>query len=151
MQLSVIARVILSPLSLITIIGLTLSICNVLKSGNLFFISSNNLAGLEDTIGDRGMVIPGDAMTDEWTSSAFNKICEYLDNPLIGNELIQKNYEWALTHSWKDRAIDFLQNYIIPVDPSMRLSQPIQTKEIARQQHVRENITYSIIEKNEIQ
>jgi len=111
-------------------------------------VISNNLAGLEDTIGDRGVVIPGDAMTDEWKSSAFNKICEYLDNPLLGNELIQKNYEWALTHSWKDRAIDFLQNYIMPVDPAMRLSQPIQTKEIARQ---RENITYSIIEKNEIQ
>jgi predicted O-methyltransferase YrrM/GR25 family glycosyltransferase involved in LPS biosynthesis len=85
-------------------------------------VISNNLAGLEDTIGDRGVVIPGDVMTEIWQSSAFDKICEYLDNPLMGNRLIQKNYEWALTHSWKDRAIDFLQNYIMPTLTLLHLS-----------------------------
>jgi GR25 family glycosyltransferase involved in LPS biosynthesis len=103
-------------------------------------VISNNLAGLQDTIGDRGVIISGDAMTEIWQSSAFNKICEYLDNPLLRNELIQKNYEWALTHSWKDRATDFLQNYIaIPI--SINIQQGLHTK-------INDNITISI---NEIQ
>ena len=100
-------------------------------------VISNNLAGLEDTIGDRGVVILGDVMTETWQNSAFDKICEYLDNPLLGNELIQKNYEWALTHSWKDRAIDFLQTYIMPDDDVLLKSAKIS-----------DNITFSINELN---
>ena len=75
-------------------------------------VISNDLAGLKDTVGERGVVIPGDSTSEIWQIIAFSKICQYLDNPELGNSLIWKNYEWALTHSWKDRASDFLHNYI---------------------------------------
>jgi len=78
------------------------------------YIITNDLAALQNTVGDRGDVIPGDTITSEWKNEAFNRICEYFDNP--NNEkaqtLIQKNYEWALTHSWKDRANDLIINYL---------------------------------------
>jgi len=78
------------------------------------YIITNDLAALQNTVGDRGDVIHGDTVTSEWKNEAFNRICEYFDNP--NNEkaqtLIQKNYEWALTHSWKDRANDLIINYL---------------------------------------
>jgi GR25 family glycosyltransferase involved in LPS biosynthesis/predicted O-methyltransferase YrrM len=75
---------------------------------------TNDLAALQDTVGSRGIVIPGDASLQEWQDTAFTKICEALDNPespLISN-LIEQNYNWALNHSWKDRATDLLTNFI---------------------------------------
>lgn len=75
---------------------------------------TNDLAALQDTVGSRGIVIPGDASLQEWQELAFSKICDVLDNPespLISN-LIEQNYSWALNHSWKDRANDLLTNFI---------------------------------------
>ena len=75
---------------------------------------TNDLAALQDTVGSRGIVIPGDSSCQEWQDAAFAKICDVLDNPsspLISN-LIEQNYSWALNHSWKDRANDLLTNFI---------------------------------------
>lgn len=76
---------------------------------------ANDLAALQDTIGDRGIIIPGDATTDEWQNAAFEKICEVLDNLDTKKELkklIERNYQWALKHSWKNRASYLLNNFI---------------------------------------
>ena len=78
------------------------------------YVISNELAALQNTVGDRGDVISGDATTPEWKQEAFRRICEYFDNPDSEKvkRLIQKNYEWALAHSWKDRANDLITNYL---------------------------------------
>jgi hypothetical protein len=73
---------------------------------------TNGLAALEDTVGDRGVTILGDVTTDEWQQTAFDKICEVIDNPDSTKDLIEAGYQWALTHSWKDRANYLLQNFI---------------------------------------
>ena len=75
-------------------------------------VITNDLAGLQETVGNRGIVIPGDSTTVEWQDTTFNKICEYLDNPIIGKNMIQQNYEWALQHSWEQMAETFLSNYL---------------------------------------
>jgi GR25 family glycosyltransferase involved in LPS biosynthesis/predicted O-methyltransferase YrrM len=77
---------------------------------------TNDLAALQNTVGDRGIVIPGDANLEEWQQLAFSKICEALDNPRSVRSLIERNYNWALKHSWKDRASDLLQNFILKKD-----------------------------------
>jgi GR25 family glycosyltransferase involved in LPS biosynthesis len=75
---------------------------------------TNDLGSLKDTVGDRGVVIPGDATTEEWMDEAFKQICNCLDNPGIEiYERIERNYQWALKHSWRDRAIYFLENFVI--------------------------------------
>lgn len=78
------------------------------------YVITNDLAALQNTVGDRGDIILGDATTPEWKNEAFRRICEYFDNPNSqkAQNLIQKNYEWALTHSWKDRVKDLLNNYL---------------------------------------
>ena len=75
-------------------------------------VITNDLAGLQETVGNRGIVIPGDSSIVDWQDNAFNKICEYLDNPIIGKDMIEQNYEWALQHSWKQMAETFLLNYV---------------------------------------
>jgi GR25 family glycosyltransferase involved in LPS biosynthesis/predicted O-methyltransferase YrrM len=77
---------------------------------------TNDLAALQNTVGSRGIVIPGDANLEEWQQLAFTKICEALDNPDSVRSLIEHNYNWALKHSWKDRANDLLQNFILKKD-----------------------------------
>jgi predicted O-methyltransferase YrrM len=86
------------------------------------YVISNDLAALQDTVGDRGDVILGDATTPEWKQEAFKRICEYFDNPDSEKvkRLIQKNYEWALTHSWKDRANDLITNYLQVINTSLK-------------------------------
>jgi len=74
---------------------------------------TNDLAALQDTVGDRGIIIPGDATTEEWQQTAFEKICEVLDNFSLSESFIERNYHWALKHSWKDRANYLLQTFIL--------------------------------------
>jgi len=73
-------------------------------------VITNDLAGLQETVGDRGIIITGDSTTEEWQKEAFNKISECLDNPIVANKQVQKNYEWALEHSWENIGKLFLKN-----------------------------------------
>ena len=75
---------------------------------------TNDLAALQNTVGDRGIVVPGDATTREWQDAAFLKICEVFDNPKSVEvlSLIDKNYEWALNHSWQGQAEYLLKTFI---------------------------------------
>lgn len=76
------------------------------------FVMTNHLAALEDTVNDRGVRIPGeinDVITKEWQDQAFEVLVNYMDHPEKRNDFIQRNYEWALNHSWEKRAKKMLQ------------------------------------------
>ena len=67
---------------------------------------TNNLAALQDTVGDRGIQVQGsitDVLTEEWQNKAFDTICEFMDNE-NRFEYVDKNYNWAITQSWYNRA-----------------------------------------------
>lgn len=77
----------------------------------------NDLAALQNTVGERGIVISGDPMSEEWQRIAIEKINEILntdDEEIIElkNNLIKKNNDWALNLSWKNRALELINNYI---------------------------------------
>ena len=75
---------------------------------------TNNLAALQDTVGDRGIQVQGsitDVLTEEWQNKAFDTICEFMDNE-NRFEYVDKNYNWAITQSWYNRAeYQFLLNH----------------------------------------
>jgi FkbM family methyltransferase len=74
------------------------------------FAITNNLAALEDTVGDRGATLyPGDVLDPLWQDKALNTIFEWIDNKDEKTLLIEKNYQWALQHSWEQRAIELLK------------------------------------------
>ncbi len=75
-------------------------------------VISNDLAALQNTVGDRGLVIPGDASTPEWQNLALEGIQYLENNPQIKQHLINKNYNWAIQNSWEQRAIEFIKKYI---------------------------------------
>jgi predicted O-methyltransferase YrrM len=76
---------------------------------------TNDLAALQNTVGDRGVVIKGDATTKEWQDSALEKIFEYIDseNSCKKDILIQKNYAWASKLSWENQANKLVNEHLI--------------------------------------
>ena len=73
---------------------------------------SNNLAALNETVGDRGVMIEGDPTTQEWQDRALDKIEYILNNKEEADKLIEKNYEWACEHSWEQQAKTFYDTYL---------------------------------------
>ena len=78
-------------------------------------VITNNLAALQNTVGHRGVIIKGEPIETEWQEKALSKIKKYLDpaNKSLKNELIKKNYEWALTLSWESQAKKLLDEHIL--------------------------------------
>jgi predicted O-methyltransferase YrrM len=78
-------------------------------------VITNNLAALQNTVDDRGVVIKGDPMDTEWQEKALVKIKKYLhpENKTLKNELIERNFEWASNLSWASQAKKLLDQYIL--------------------------------------
>lgn len=81
-------------------------------------VITNDLAALQNTVGDRGIVIKGDPMNLEWQNEALNKIYKYIDDIIDYNkqELINKNYQWAKLLTWENQAKKLITNYIKPIE-----------------------------------
>jgi len=67
---------------------------------------TNGLAALQNTVGDRGICIPGDPTTVEWQDSALGELFSIMrdDASQKREELIERNYEWASKMSWENQA-----------------------------------------------
>jgi predicted O-methyltransferase YrrM len=78
-------------------------------------VITNNLAALQNTVGNRGVIIKGDPMTEEWREKALKKVFKIMDknNESLKNTFINANYEWAMELSWENRAKLLLDTYIL--------------------------------------
>jgi tetratricopeptide (TPR) repeat protein len=65
---------------------------------------TTDLAGLQTTVGDRGVILHGQPNTVEWFDSAITKLFNTLKNPALKNALIEKNYKWVSDMSWYKQA-----------------------------------------------
>lgn len=70
---------------------------------------ATDLAGLNDTIGDRGILISGDPRSEEWQDMAIDKLME---NRKRMDELLESNRRWAEEYDWEKIAIKFVEMYI---------------------------------------
>jgi predicted O-methyltransferase YrrM len=79
-------------------------------------VITNNLAALQNTVGQRGVIIKGEPTDIEWQERALLKIKKYLDpqNENLKNQLVKNNYEWASTLSWETQSQKLLEQYILP-------------------------------------
>jgi 16S rRNA G966 N2-methylase RsmD len=79
-------------------------------------VITNDLAGLQNTVGDRGIIIKGNPDEQEWQDKAIEKIFYYMDSLNLErkNNLINKNFEWASGLSWKNQAQKLLNEFILP-------------------------------------
>jgi FkbM family methyltransferase len=80
------------------------------------FVITNGLAALENTVGDRGIVIPGNVTTTEWQQNALSILKELFSNTIqyshIKSTLVSKNFDWSLKHTWKERGEAFFERFI---------------------------------------
>lgn len=75
-------------------------------------VISNHLAALQNTIGDRGIIIQGDPTTSEWQNKALEIIKDIITTNKDCNEYIEKNYQWAINLTWKNQANKLFTDYI---------------------------------------
>ena len=84
------------------------------------FVVTNDLAALQNTVGNRGCIIKGDPTTEEWQKEALDKLFYYLDSDINGEndvkkqKLIDENFAWASNLTWENQAHKLLDTYILP-------------------------------------
>ena len=74
---------------------------------------TNHLAALRDTVGDRGIIIPEEMTTklsDQVEDFIIEKLLWIINNPEEKEQLLEKNYNWGLSHSWKNQAFKLLNH-----------------------------------------
>ena len=76
---------------------------------------TNHLAALQNSVGNRGIIIKGNARTEEWQEKALTKLFKIMDveDNKMKNVLIEANYEWAKDLSWENRASVLLDTFIL--------------------------------------
>jgi len=79
-------------------------------------VITNDLAALQDTVGNRGVIINGDTTKQVWQDLALQKIFYYMDekNKREKEKIINMNYEWSLNLSWEKQANKLIKEYIEP-------------------------------------
>jgi precorrin-6B methylase 2 len=68
----------------------------------------SDLAGLQNTVRNRGIMIPGDPMTREWQDRALQELFSVGERKA---ELVERGRVWASDLSWKSQAQKFLDLY----------------------------------------
>lgn len=74
-------------------------------------VVSNHLAALEQSVGDRGIVITGDPMEEGWKILALNRLFNVLDG-IEDSDHIERNYSWAENKCFSNVVSDFVMKYI---------------------------------------
>jgi hypothetical protein len=83
------------------------------------FVVTNDLAALQNTVGNRGLIIKGDPTTKLWQEEALNQLFYYMVSDIDGKndvkkkKLIDENFAWARTLSWESQANKLLEQYIL--------------------------------------
>ena len=78
-------------------------------------VITNGLAALQNTVGNRGLIIEGDPTTEKWQNETLEKLFEIMSQSSSEkhNQLIQSNYEWASNMSWASQANKLLDMYLL--------------------------------------
>ena len=76
-------------------------------------IITNDLAALQNTVADRGIIVPGDANSQEWQDNAIEALQEIWSSTKKLT-LLQKGERWCATKSWRQRAVDYITDYMPP-------------------------------------
>jgi hypothetical protein len=78
---------------------------------------TNGLAALENTVGNRGICVSGDASTKEWQNRALDALFSIMENKVKREQLIQANYEWASKMSWENQAAKLMNEHLLQPNP----------------------------------
>ena len=74
---------------------------------------TNGLAALQNTVGDRGICVEGDATTREWQESALTALFSIMENREMRETLVDKNYKWVFNLTWENQALKLSNEYFL--------------------------------------
>lgn len=75
-------------------------------------IVCSDLGALPETVGSRGIIIPGNPNEEGWKIFAINRICNIIGGLENKDEFIEDTYRWAKTKDYSIVVEDFRQKYI---------------------------------------
>ena len=75
-------------------------------------VVSNNLAALETSIGDRGVIIQGNPKQQEWQDKALEQLFNALEDESIQSYCISRNYEWVKSKNFETVVNDFEKRFL---------------------------------------
>jgi len=75
---------------------------------------TNHLGALSETVGDRGIIVDGDPLTEEWQTRALDALRDVFHQKV--DSLLDKNQEWASAMTWSRQA-DILHDKHLMEDP----------------------------------
>ena len=65
---------------------------------------TNNLAALEDTVGDRGVITHGNPLDESWQDQCLEKLFGYMNGTTSKDLLVEKNFSWSKTLTWSGQS-----------------------------------------------
>lgn len=75
---------------------------------------TTDLAALNETVSDRGIMIEGDPNEEIWHDKVLRVIDDLIQNPHKKEEYIERNYTWALNSTWRFRTISLVEKFLKP-------------------------------------
>jgi hypothetical protein len=82
-------------------------------------VVTNDLAALQNTVGNRGVIIPGDPLHAEWKKQALQRLLPFLleteEAKQEKRQKIQANLDWAKTLTWEKQAQRFQETIMNPL------------------------------------
>ena len=78
---------------------------------------TNDLAALQNTVGRRGIMVPGDAADPAWQERALTALFSALETKEVKSTALRDNEAWAAANSWSARAAEFQDRFLRPLEP----------------------------------
>ena len=73
---------------------------------------TNNLAALQQSVGDRGIFIEGDPANEDWRNKAIEQVLKVFEDETLLQQKVQQNYDWIKTKQYDIVVNDFIEKYI---------------------------------------
>jgi tetratricopeptide (TPR) repeat protein len=74
---------------------------------------TNGLAALQNTVGERGICLQGDATSEQWQQNALRELFAIMEDTDKRTKLIEQNYTWATELTWETQANRLLDEHLI--------------------------------------
>jgi len=71
-------------------------------------VVTSDLAALQNTVADRGIMISGNPYEKEWQDKALEQVFSVLDDRNKRQYFVEKNYNWTKNMSWENRANELI-------------------------------------------
>jgi GR25 family glycosyltransferase involved in LPS biosynthesis/glycosyltransferase involved in cell wall biosynthesis len=72
-------------------------------------VITSNLAALQDTVGDRGILLKNNPYTPEYEKEALDAVFMLADNQELKDQYRLKAYNWAIEQNWKNRSHEWVK------------------------------------------